>query len=103
MSTGPGLTSTASQFDRTLSLHLATCIIAGIECDPLIVRQCFDQTLEELRMAPHPAYAARADEIGACFVHNVVTLMQPHQRFIATMPVRVDSIFIAELLSEKPW
>lgn len=103
MSPGTYPRSSASQYEHTLSRHLANHIVAGILCDPSIVRACCEQTRHDLQMPASAVDDCCAGDGESSFVAKVAALLQSHQRFLASMPAAVASTFITELLLEKPW
>lgn len=95
--------STTSLFDRIMARYLAAWITGGESCDERVVRHCYELTRKELDIAPRDASPPLSDEVEPRFARNVAALIEDHRHVIANMREPIASLFIAELLFEKPW
>ena len=96
-----GSTQPEFRFARALARHLAARVAEGVACSEVIVRECYARTRHDLHLQGHADEIEATEEIENIFVHDVVSMMACHQRFIAHMPEPIAGVFIAELLFDK--
>ena len=91
------------QFDRVMAKHLAARVAEGVPCNEAVVRQCYACTRQDLQPLSATDEIRSVGEIESIFVKDVVSMMECHQSFIASMPESIAGVFIAELLFDRSW